>query len=561
MRYKLLFLFLLVTSLCSSSFKGDMTAWERLLHVKNGKNLVANSHFFLSSYEDPSPTQELNAALSLFRGDNAQEAACAFPARYLFLKEYYSDLVAVDLEACDELHDYFTHFQKERVSIVFSSEYINSPSSAFGHILVIFRDHNSSYDLADTIHFAAETGREGFFTYSYKGFTGKYKGFYQRESFYKKIYEYNILQQRYMYLYTLDLAPKEIEFLIYHLYELRKAIFKYYFLDGNCASHMNDFLSIVTHHKSPDGIFDLPLDSVRSLKHRITNSNRLIPISTKLGLLLETMNDDEKAQFHTTIQNHTIPTPKLSDRVKEALVDHATFQFRKLGKVHRNYDDIMALTYRKQPLKDPSLDPLSKTQPSKLNVAYYTNRSTQNGFELSYRPILLDLHDIQYRYMQESELSVFSFKGRYSKSDASLERFDLMRLKSLPKHLSFYTQPSWMLSSYLSRENHQKKLRFNNELGFGATKELIGGLSGSLLLNLGFENTHAYLKPYLFLYAYPTEQTKITLESFYKYYTKPYRKERLTLSHKYQNIMFNLSITNGTIREDSECLVGIGIDY
>ena len=188
--------------------------WQKLIHNQNNENQIVSKEFYLSSNKNATQKEEFEATKKLFKSSNGLEAACAFPARYEFIKSNFSDIPIYNLQSCKELNRYLDSFPKDKLSIVFTSEYTNNPSSAFGHIMLLFSKDNTPLEVGDVVHFAAKTStNDGFLKYSYKGMTGQYNGYFIREPFFKKIYEYNTLEQRYMYIYTLDLTKDEIKML------------------------------------------------------------------------------------------------------------------------------------------------------------------------------------------------------------------------------------------------------------------------------------------------------------------------------------------------------------
>ena len=351
---KIVFSFILLISVLNA------TQWDKLLHYNNKKNGISSSEFFLSNKSNPSPKEELKATISLLNSKDGNVIACNFPARYEYLKSKDYNIPNFNLDECKELNIFMDSFAKDKVSLVFTSEYVNSPASAFGHTMILFSNDNESINIGDAVHYAAKTPKEGFFKYTYKGSTGKYDGYFIRESFYSKIYEYNTLEQRYMYLYTLDFTKEQIEMLQYHLFELRKATFKYYFMDENCALQTTDFLNVVTSNIREDKTYYLPIDTIRSYEKNIINKQRFTPLVNKLNLVLKKMNKKELELFTNIIKSNIEVADKSPYILKEAMFYYSTFYFRRFHRVFKNYDSAMKQVYKKDNIKDNSLNPLDK---------------------------------------------------------------------------------------------------------------------------------------------------------------------------------------------------------
>lgn len=519
--FKIIFFKLLLLSL-SLYGNENYLLWEKLVHRYQNENQIISSEFYLSENINPTPKEELNKTKTLLSTDKGYEVACAFPARYKYIKSNFKQIPNFDLSQCQELNDYMKSFPKDKLSIVFTSEYTNNPSSAFGHIMLLFSNNNTPLEIGDVVHFAAKTSIEdNFFKYSYKGFTGEYNGYFLREPFFKKIYEYNTLEQRYMYIYTLDLSKEEIKTILYHLFELRKATFKYYFLDGNCASQTTDLLNILNTKNDHKSFYYLPIQTVQDFENRIEKKERFIPLINKLNLLIKKMSTSEKNLFNEIIKTKKQVSQNTPDIVKEALVIYTTFNFRAFHNVDKNYEDIMAQTFIKQKIDDSSPEPLLKTKPSNIGIGHYTNETNKYIF-FQYRPLFIDLYDIQYNDLQESQTNTFTFDFLINEQDLNLQKFDILNIKSLPLQTNYYNPVSWNLYSGFNRENKKQNLQFNNEIGIGRTLNINYFTKVSFLLNAGSDNLNYYGKPNLLLNISSSNNSKIGISSSYKKYDGDY---------------------------------------
>jgi len=62
---------------------------------------------------------------------------CVFPARYKWLKRELSfDPLEHPEQACPRLEGWLNELNPERITLVFSSFYMNNPASMFGHTLL-----------------------------------------------------------------------------------------------------------------------------------------------------------------------------------------------------------------------------------------------------------------------------------------------------------------------------------------------------------------------------------------------------------------------------------------
>lgn len=549
---KIILFILLFSNILLIANENNLT-WEKLLHYKHNENQIKSKEFYLSINPSISPKEELDLTKELLKSKDGFKIACTFPARYEFIKSNFSDTPTFNLEECKELNEYLNSFPKDKLSIVFTSEYTNNPSSAFGHIMLLFSNENESFEIGDAVHFAAKTSTDdNFFKYSYNGMTGKYNGYFIREPFFKKIYEYNTLEQRYMYIYTLDLTKDEIKLILFHLYELRKATFKYFFLDGNCASQTTDLLDVILNVNSSDNFYYLPINTVQDFENKVSEKHRFIPLINKLNLLIQKMNSSEKKEFNRIIETKEDIAESTPHIVKEALVIYTTFNFRRFHNVYKNYENVMSQNFEKQEIKDISPDPLMKTKPSNFGIGYYSNKN-DNYINIEYRPLFINLYDIQNNDLQESQVETFTIDFLINNKSAKLNTLDIIDIKSLPLQLDYYKPISWNIYSGFNRENNKEELLYTNEFGIGRTLEFMDISRLSFLINAGIDNLDYFIKPNMLIETFITSNSKIGISSYFKQYERDdFYKNEMFFSYKYFDNIITLRLISDYTENDKK---------
>ena len=107
------------------------------------------------------------------------------------------------------------------VTLVFPAAYMNSPSSMYGHTFLRFdprQSESGSLWLSWALNFGANIDSDdSSLLYAYKGLFGGYPGQFNMMPYYRKIQEYNRMENRDMWEYPLNLAAEEVDQLLEHL--------------------------------------------------------------------------------------------------------------------------------------------------------------------------------------------------------------------------------------------------------------------------------------------------------------------------------------------------------
>jgi hypothetical protein len=261
-------------------------AWLRLGHWRRRllggfESEVDGPAFFRAPGGKTDPAAELEATLAGFlgeppEGDELDDAVCRFPARLLFLSRRLGlDPARLPPRSCPRLGDFLGRVAPRGVTLVFSSYYLENPSSAFGHTLLRLDRAEGAlggehFELLDYgVNYAATVDTSNAVLYAVKGLFGLFKGEFTHQAYYYKVRAYSEAESRDLWEYDLALAPDEVEMLALHLWELGGTWFDYWYLDENCSYHVLgaleaaaprlDLLSHVSR------LVVLPVDTVRAL--------------------------------------------------------------------------------------------------------------------------------------------------------------------------------------------------------------------------------------------------------------------------------------------------------
>jgi hypothetical protein len=256
----------------------ESVEWRKLLHFESGlfggrESQVDGEKFFLSSDGKDDPRLELEATLqqffsapqpdpvqasgetagapapSLTVASNNQHALCRFPARFRYLNR----VLEIEKQAgahlpkpiCFKRDEFRERLSAQSVTLVFSSFYLNNPSSAFGHSFLRIVSKKSvgqdgkRHELLDYgINYAAVVTTSNPLMYAVFGMAGWFQGTFTSVPYYYKVREYNDYEARDLWGYDLNLAPQEVEMLVDHLWELGSTHYDYFYFTENCSYHM-----------------------------------------------------------------------------------------------------------------------------------------------------------------------------------------------------------------------------------------------------------------------------------------------------------------------------------
>lgn len=220
--------------------------WLRLLQDPSPddghySSIISTPDFFLSSTGARDAQAELQASLTAFAAAGADDnsPACRFPARRSWLAAQHPDWAARwPAPACPALQRWLDAIDAQQATLVFASDYLNNPSSMFGHTLLRIDAKTQTDDtrlLAYAVNYSAQTNTSNGLEFAIKGLTGGYPGRFSLLPYYEKVKEYNDWESRDLWEYELDLTPAEVHRLLLTYWDWRNTTAPYYFLSKNCS--------------------------------------------------------------------------------------------------------------------------------------------------------------------------------------------------------------------------------------------------------------------------------------------------------------------------------------
>jgi hypothetical protein len=476
--------------------------WSRLLHASNGVSSVISDEFFLTPNGRFDLETEQNAFISMLSTDLGHQVACNFPARYKWVKRERLTTTEIDLSTCVALVEFRKKFQQHDFYLGYVTEFLDSPASAFGHLMLVFSDPKIPLDLSDVIHFAANSNGEKGLNYIAKGLTGGFRGYYVRDPFFKKANEYLVVEQRAIHLLKIELTPDQIENLVLHIYELRKAEFKYYFIDENCAFQLANFLDIAVPEKSygfaPNQPV-LPIDVVRRNQNRIVQHLSFSPTHKRVNEIASTLSDSELSEVKAVLAQEILPNPESTDAVKELISLQYQYAFRRLRKPYPNHAEVDSLDFKKSTnyeKVDDSLELPTRKFGISTGLVSTANRNLAR-LEISPMGWIGDNSPKN----RESQLEVLTTSFDVSNDQLKLNELKMLNIRSTPNALEVNKPWSWGLGISMNRYNFLGDLAKEGEF-YGGKTFVLQSVRTELSVGLGAQSLHGF-------HPYSTEKASI----------------------------------------------------
>lgn len=514
-------LILLVVSLCwaaavhsTETASADPPAlaqaayWHKLLHYRHDllgrwRSEAYTPSFFLAPNGKTDPAAELAATLAAMRNSDGGDssAACRFPARRRWLVAH--GLLPATEPDCPALRDWLAGINPNQATLIFAADYLNNPSSAFGHTLLRIDTPGQTEDsrlLSYAINFAANTNESNGVLFAYHGLTGGYPGQYSVMAYYQKVREYSDLEDRDLWEYRLRLNHDELVRMLEHLWELKGVAFPYYFLLQNCSWQLLGLLDIAREGlelQQRFGLYAIPTDTLRTVVdspdmlaatvYRPSAGTKLLyrerfnrkPVNAAaaqladapLGSPAPTLPANESAAALETAHDllyyrflaHDVDAKAASSRLRELLLQRSRLDIDRPNMTPP------------RPAQTPADGHLTR----RLRLAAYANED-DSGLLFGYRPAYHDLMDTRAGYRRGAQINFLDGELAWSgeQERLRLNHLTLVGIDSLPAHDAFLTPTSWYLDVGWRRlaldrqgdpSRHDQHLNFQLQGGAGAT--------------------------------------------------------------------------------------------
>ncbi len=447
--------------------------WLKLLHFKNGQSEIDSPEFFLSDKGKYDPEEELKATIRAFK---SKKYLCKFPARYFFLKNF-SHIELPEFPYCPELEKFLNYIQPYKLSVVFADGYIKNPASMYGHTFLKIDPKTKSRLLGYVVNYAALANPIEGIKYYIKGLLGFYKGYFSVFPYYKKIFEYNNLEDRDLWEIELKADKENIKLLSLHIWELKNQYAYYYFFSKNCSYQILHLIDLVFYNLNSVNHFNLwviPTDTLKflnekgiinsiyyrpSIKKRIKEFIKFYKIKDEYIEIAKHLAKFEK-HADSLLKNRTI---SISDKAKILELTKLLFIYYSIKdkipekEYKRKYLEILkvrsrvkgSLSYK---ISRPS-SPIKSHDPSKFSIGYGLEEK-ESFISLKYRFAYHSIIDIPDGYKFGSEVLFPYIEIRYLKDRKKfvLEEFNIISIRSFSPWDKIFSDISWQLHNGFLRD-------------------------------------------------------------------------------------------------------------
>ncbi len=449
--------------------------WQRLLRdptPDDGQyaSAVDQPAFFLAGNGRQDAAAELSALLnalaSPWPGKPDEHPACRFPARSRWLAEQLPAFAAQwPATDCAALRTWLQALDTAQITLVFASDYLNNPSSMFGHTLLRLDAHTQRDDtrlLAYAINYSAQTNTSNGLEFAVKGLTGGYPGAFSLLPYYEKVKEYNDWESRDLWEYELGLNQTEVDRIVLTQWEWRDVTAPYYFLSRNCSYELLGLIEMARPGLRLQDQFPvdaIPTDTLRAvlaqpgLLRRVTwraasgtrqqaDLERNDRATNRAALaLMENPDSPVLATLTPTQQARALETAydDLYSRyvAREVARDTAPAQLRQLLTLRSR---LAVPDQRVEPVR-PSTDPANGHGTRRAAVGF--GRDDENFALLHFRPAYHDWLDPSGGYREGARIDFLSGTLRISESGLGLQEATVVGIDSLAPANGLRQPLSW----------------------------------------------------------------------------------------------------------------------
>ena len=562
--------------------------WQSLLHLKNDRPQITDPKFLLTS-GNFSLEAEMNETIKLIHA-NSSQAACRFPARYLFLSQYLdlnSNELTLTLD-CPEFKKYQDFVPFDEVKLIFASEVLSSASSMMGHTFLNVSGTNSNLNtVSHSISFFTEFDTLNPFKLIYEGIIGGMKGFFIVRPYSVDLAQYSNKEGRNIWSYNLDLTVSDRQLIKYHIWELKNIDIHYLFQNYNCATLTLYILSIADAKlRNEENLYVSPVDVVKAAEKNGLITGKVVTLANDwaLNMLYQEMNSSlvdivESHVFQNTrlafssldLQSRLLAQEYLSllinkPEIKQHIGDKRYVELAALVSKFDSSQLVFDLTRYKDPVKSPQDTIIG------ANASYF---SGQTNLNLTFLPASHHLYGDNRQFFAESELKIGETALRLDlkKQKISLQSLTLYSVKSyIPstKNIPQLSGSFFMGYRHQLNDNLNEKAVLELSGSFGKTFRLHRDIMVYAMFGLGMaanpKQAFLYFEPHIGTIINIVGDTKAIIEHRVSLgqFDSDALKHTSSLTYAWygiNNTTVNFSFKSDAIEDLRKNTISLGVDY
>ncbi len=266
--------------------------WRALLHQTAEKFQIRDTEFLLNGEHFSSHDELLATLRQQFGPRSGTEMRCKFPARYIWLSQQMG-LAAEPLANCAALSEYLDKVPADSINLVFASENPSQASSMMGHVFLKLSGNNREGQLRQhAVTFYTDANTVNFPKLLFQNLSTGMPGWYSVLPYDDMLSQYTTAENRNVWDYEIRMDAWTRRLLHLHLFELRDVKFKYYFHSFNCATLIDEFITVVQaqygESQPADSLWITPKDVVkRAHSLGLVGKTQMTPAQTWLVRSIE----------------------------------------------------------------------------------------------------------------------------------------------------------------------------------------------------------------------------------------------------------------------------------
>ncbi len=552
--------------------------WSKLLHYQNNVSEIDSNNFFISSWGKTNLKKELFETIdALIKGE--KDILCRFPLRVKWLKSKVNNLDENIVKyECKELDEFVASVNANYITLVFPTAHINSPASMYGHTFLRLTEDNDTPLISNAVNYAAQSDDTNGFIFAYKGIFGGYEGKYSILPYYKKIKEYNNLEQRDVWEYDLKLNKEQVSDIVLHTYELKDSYSDYFFFKENCSYNVLWLLEIAKPELELVNKFyvkTIPLDTVKLLKelNLIESSKFRASKMTKMKHIVDNKINNKKYLFdYVNSEIELNDNLSVSDKMYylDFKIEYIKY-LRSKNKINKNtylssYVKLLkqrSLFNKKSDIKmKVPFNPINSHDSARASILYNTSN---DNIELGYKPVYNDIYDISKGYFQGAYINFFDFNILKDENHIRLDKFSLLNIKSYAKRDMFFKPLSWGIDLGYKHFRKRDYFNINPEIGytFGNSKDFLYLMAGSKVFYKNSSNYYSY-GGNIGVVSNRFNNMKLGLKYSYDKYNKGIENnivELFTTIKIKKDLSFNIKYINDNLLSDKEENLKLSLFY